>query len=119
MQTEEKGYAGDVPASNQYQPLLTFNLDVAASTSDTTNGANNSYWGDARAPWSFNGNGTVGGPPAAFGGPGWVWTGSPAAGVTAPTGWAALPLTAEAYGAPSTFFNNQLQISTFTASATG
>src|SRR5262249_2982481 len=32
-----------------------FTLDVAAATVDTSNGANDNYWGEARALWTFNG----------------------------------------------------------------
>jgi hypothetical protein len=34
-------------------------LDVAVSTRDSAGGANQSYWGEAGAGWSFIGNGTV------------------------------------------------------------
>jgi hypothetical protein len=39
---------------------MQFSLDVAASTADTSNGANNSYWGEQRAAWTFNGTGNIG-----------------------------------------------------------
>jgi hypothetical protein len=48
------------PRLNQISLIANFTLDVAASTTDTSNGANNSYWAEDRVNWTFNGTGTVG-----------------------------------------------------------
>ena len=52
-------YINNLRRLNQINLLAQFVLDVAASTADTTNGANNSYWAQYRANWAFNGSGTV------------------------------------------------------------
>src|SRR5262245_62040190 len=72
-----------------------FTLDVAAATVDTSNGANDNYWGEARALWTFNGTGNVTGPV----GPTFPWT-SDGAGVTSSTAWSILGLTPENVGGP-------------------
>src|SRR5262245_6862077 len=68
-----------------------FTLDVAAATVDTANGANDNYWGEARANWTFNGTGNVGAP-ANF-----PWT-ADGAGVTSPQAWSISGLTLENVG---------------------
>ena len=39
--------------------VLQFQLDVAAETTDTSNNANQLYWGEAGVNWTFNGSGTI------------------------------------------------------------
>jgi hypothetical protein len=83
-----------------------FTLDVAAQTTDTTNGANLSFWGQARANWSFNANGDVLGPAANAGPITWYGNGAgvTATGFTANASGALMP---ESYGGQTanTLFN--------------
>ena len=51
--------------------ITNFTLDVAASTTSTASGANNSYWAEGRANWTFNGTGAV----AAFNNGNMLWEG--------------------------------------------
>jgi hypothetical protein len=77
---------------------IQFQLDVAASTTATSNGANNAYWGEARGNWSFNGSGSVAynSKTGTF-----TWTPNPTtptstgAGVFPSTAWTSLTLTSE------------------------
>jgi hypothetical protein len=71
--------------------LWQFSLDVSASTADTANRANNSYWGESQALWVFNGTGNVGAQDA------FTWTAN-GAGVTGATAWSPLGLTPESTG---------------------
>ncbi len=85
--------------------IWNFTLDVAASTTDISNGANNSVWGEYRANWSFNGTGAVEGPNTV-----WRWTGD-GAYTNGDASWAALAApTQEDYGGQvfnDAGFNNQ------------
>ncbi len=53
------GDASALGLLGQYYAQLSFNLDVAAQTLDTTGGANTSYFAEAGETWSWNGNGTM------------------------------------------------------------
>jgi hypothetical protein len=71
-----------LPTLQQVYLNVAFQLDVAAETTDTTNDANQAYWGEAGGSWVFNGDGTVAGNQNAL-----VWTAGASAGVTPPSGW--------------------------------
>jgi hypothetical protein len=82
---------------------MDFVLDVAASTSDSSNGADGNIFAEARGNWSFNGSGLVGPRGDQLTAASFPWTGSvtlpilggvsvPLAGVTAPTAWTMLPI---------------------------
>ena len=66
---------------------LVFQLDVAAATKGTAGAANQALWAEAGGSWSFNGSGSV----TFLANPNRVrWNPGPSAGVTAPSGWAAV-----------------------------
>jgi len=69
---------------------INFNLDLAAQTKDTSNGANNFYWGEFRSEWYFNGTGNVGGFNANAS-ENFKWT-SDGAKVESRSQWSVLPL---------------------------
>ncbi len=73
-----------------------FNLDVAATTVDQSNGANNSYWGEFRTTWAYNGSGYIG--PRLPGN--FLWTRDGDAGVSGSASWSALTRTLEEIGGP-------------------
>jgi len=80
-----------------------FSLDIVASTKEEE--PNPSYWGEYGVNWTFIGSGTVG-PPDHF-----VWTPAAAAGVTGPSSWVMLGLTAE--NISGTLGNDILNTATF------
>jgi hypothetical protein len=71
--------------------VWSFVLHVAASTTDPSNNEHGVFWGEAAAPWTFDGSGNIA-PPTSNATFSWLPTTAGASGAAA---WSAMGLTRE------------------------